>query len=106
MIDYFQGKRYVFSNLTDITGQRFGRLVVIRHIMTNCDSNGARWLCQCDCGFQKIIYGKNLRSGHTRSCGRIQRKYRKGPKWHELEKMIAEGIVDQRLVYLEGSCFE
>ena len=51
----------------DITGQRFGRLVVVERAEN--DRNGtAQWLCHCDCGAEKIVKGINLR-GQTRSCG-------------------------------------
>lgn len=34
------------------------------------DSNGvARWLCLCDCGTQKVVRGRSLRAGRTKSCG-------------------------------------
>ena len=49
--------------LIDLTGQRFGRLVVVRRY------DKTRWLCQCDCGNEKIVIGHNLRRGHTKSCG-------------------------------------
>ena len=51
----------------DMTGQRWGRLVVLEEV----DSvNGmTRWLCQCDCGEKTIVYGGNLRRGYTQSCG-------------------------------------
>ena len=67
----------------DITGQRFGKLVVIRRVQnhTNVDRNGkqhtrAMWLCQCDCGSPlKIIRGSHLKSGMIISCG-CERKRR------------------------------
>lgn len=53
-------------DIIDLTGQRFGKLVVI----TRAESkNGARWLCKCDCGIEKVIQGGHLRSGSTESCG-------------------------------------
>lgn len=33
------------------------------------NDNKAQWLCRCDCGTEKIISGKSLRSGNTFSCG-------------------------------------
>jgi hypothetical protein len=45
--------------LTDLTGQRFGRYVVIRFSHTK---NQAHWLCRCDCGNEKIMRGDDLRS--------------------------------------------
>lgn len=56
------------GKLIDLTGQRFGRLVVIER-MTDTTPGRPRWLCQCDCGKEKVIHTNHLRSGHTRSCG-------------------------------------
>ena len=54
--------------LDDLTGQRFGRLVVIER-STNTKSGHPRWLCACDCGQQTIVDAKSLRRGCTISCG-------------------------------------
>lgn len=58
--------------IIDITGQRFGRLVVIRR-------DGERfgqvlWHCQCDCGSTKAIVGNTLRRGLAQSCGCLQKE--------------------------------
>ena len=54
--------------LIDLTGQRFGRLLVIRRV--ECEKRGeAKWLCQCDCGNETAVFGYLLRSGKTSSCG-------------------------------------
>ena len=51
----------------DITGHRFGRLVVLGR--QGRTANGkALWLCQCDCGNTSIVQGCNLRSGNSNSC--------------------------------------
>ena len=57
------------GKLKDITGERFGRLVVVERVEN--DSNGqAMWLCQCDCGSEpKVIRGSQLRNGKISSCG-------------------------------------
>jgi len=70
------------SNFIDITGQRFGRLVVIRYRgyetpKGTSDSRNALWLCKCDCGNKAVVRGTHLRSGETRSCGCITRKHGK-----------------------------
>ena len=59
------------SHSEDLTGQRFGNLVVVSRAARPDDlvSNGAYWLCKCDCGKEKIIMGKSLRQGKTKSCG-------------------------------------
>lgn len=56
------------SKLIDLTGQRFGRLTVIRRA-ENDKWKKPQWLCQCDCGNIKIFPGNSLKSGLTRSCG-------------------------------------
>lgn len=48
------------------SGERFGRLVTV----SKFESEGPpTWLCRCDCGKTKVTKQRNLRSGHTRSCG-------------------------------------
>ena len=49
--------------LIDITNQRFGRLKVIEYV------GNSKWLCQCDCGKQKVISGRGMREGLVISCG-------------------------------------
>lgn len=58
----------------NITGLRFGRLVVLEP--RSRDRNGVRWLCRCDCGQQPIIRGVDLTSGNTKSCGCLNRETR------------------------------
>lgn len=51
----------------DLTGKRFGRLVVLKRIPSN--GSGKRYhLCRCDCGNIKKILSTSLRKG-TKSCG-------------------------------------
>lgn len=59
--------------MIDLTGQRFGRLVVLRHGGTATNGN-AEWLCQCDCGNLTSVQSYNLRHGVTRSCGCLARE--------------------------------
>lgn len=53
--------------LKDLTGQRFGKLVVIRRA-ENIHRKAA-WLCKCDCGNEKVVQSWNLVKGCTKSCG-------------------------------------
>lgn len=53
----------------DLTGQRFGRLTVSRRDANS--GNQPKWLCRCDCGGERIVFGVNLRFGRTNSCGCI-----------------------------------
>lgn len=52
--------------LKDITGQKFGRLTVLKRVENIRTS--AAWLCECDCGNKVTVSGVKLRSGHTQSC--------------------------------------
>lgn len=54
--------------LIDLTGQRFGRMVVIERADNSADGR-ARWLCRCDCGQSKTVLGEHLKKGRTKSCG-------------------------------------
>lgn len=51
----------------DLTGQKFGRLTVIKEVKTN--SKLRYWLCKCNCGNEKIVRQSSLRDGTTKSCG-------------------------------------
>lgn len=52
----------------DLTGQRFGRLVVL-HENPERKNGKIRWICRCDCGNVKAVTVNNLRSGTSTSCG-------------------------------------
>lgn len=52
----------------DLTGQRFGKLVVIERVGSSTHG-GSIWMCVCDCGNDTRALSNNLRRGHTRSCG-------------------------------------
>lgn len=56
------------SNVKDITGQRFGRLVAIKSIGSNKHKQRI-WECICDCGKTTNVYTALLLSGNTKSCG-------------------------------------
>lgn len=56
----------------DLTGQRFGRLVVIKEAEPRRSKRGVSerwWLCRCDCGVEREFLQSNLRSGKSKSCG-------------------------------------
>lgn len=56
----------------DLTGQRFGKLVVIGFDSWLDHNNGHRdrmWRCKCDCGNECVVNHRYLRFGDTESCG-------------------------------------
>lgn len=61
------------GHILDLTGQRFGYLVVAYQF--GVDKKGrAEWRCKCDCGNICTVKSHNLRRGGTKSCGCYRRK--------------------------------
>jgi hypothetical protein len=55
-------------SIKKLTGQRFGRLVVLEDSgIRQCGS--VMWKCSCDCGELCTVRGSHLLSGATQSCG-------------------------------------
>lgn len=55
----------------DLTGKRFGRLIVTG--FAGLKRKAATWFCSCDCGGISTVISNNLRRGITRSCGCLKR---------------------------------
>lgn len=56
----------------DLTGERFGRLTVLRRTENHIQPNGVpvvMWECQCDCENIIITRSSSLICGRTFSCG-------------------------------------
>ena len=67
----------------DLTGQRFGKLVVVKDVGRK--NGGVLWECLCDCGKQTNVVSNNLSNGHTKSCGCIGgSKYLVGKRFGKL----------------------
>lgn len=73
----------------DLTGQRFGRLTVLRE--TENLKGRTAWVCQCDCGRSAVVKTCDLRSGHTCSCGCLRQE--------ETQNVLG-------LTYIDGTCLE
>ena len=52
----------------DLTGKKFGRLTPKEYV------KGGKWICECECGNIIIVDTRNLNSGHTKSCGCLQKE--------------------------------
>ena len=105
------------TKIIDLTGQRFGKLLVVKQLPRERDENGKlkpiRWLCRCDCGNTCEVVGENLRGG-KRSCGcsmtEAQRKQfetlakaREAAK--EVRRQKQEGVeIPPRCPYPDASC--
>jgi hypothetical protein len=59
----------------DLTGQRFGRLVVLGESSERIGNKKQfGWRCLCDCGNEKTILTNRFKSGRTKSCGCLQKE--------------------------------
>lgn len=64
----------------DLMGQRFGMLTVIAEGGRTKDKK-VKWFCQCDCGNQCEVVGKELKSGGTKSCGCLAKHNHAGKRF-------------------------
>lgn len=63
--------RRAASYRIDLTGQRFGRLVVEKMLW---DSHPTKAVCKCDCGNTVTVINTGLSTGKTSSCGCLQKE--------------------------------
>jgi len=63
-----------FNKKIELTGQRFGRLIVLKDSGKRSTGGHIIWLCLCDCGKRVRVLSGNLRHGHTRSCGCLKKE--------------------------------
>jgi hypothetical protein len=56
----------------DLTGEKYGRLTVIKEVATT--KAYRQWLCKCDCGNETIVRMNQLRTGKTKSCGCLHKE--------------------------------
>jgi len=92
----------------DLTGKRFGRIVVIEKYPQKTWDKKSRWVCKCDCGTVKIITGSTLIQGSTLSCGCLRDYLKKCPtKTHVCKtQRISRGryLKGSGYIYLYNPC--
>lgn len=65
------------SRIKDLSGQRFGNLVVVslgETRVARCGKKITQWNCICDCGTPTVVSSQHLINGKTKSCGCIRKK--------------------------------
>lgn len=60
------------KNITDISGNQYGRLKVIKYAYTQ--NQRSYWQCKCRCGQMVIACGKHMRDGRKLSCGCLRKE--------------------------------
>jgi hypothetical protein len=83
----------------NLTGKRYGRYTVLGPHDVVRDT--MRWVCRCDCGTEKVVWGNHLKAGSVVSCGCAQKETAA-----EYGKMNAASLIGQkfgRLTVIERS---
>jgi len=89
------------GKVIDLTGKKFGRLIVIKRTYPNGKYGHLKWLCKCKCGTEKIVWGNNLIRDNTKSCGCLYKET--SPKNC---KILPSGVSNMRAiigVYKDGA---
>jgi len=79
----------------NLVGKKFGRLMIMSDVGNDAGGNSL-FLCQCDCGTERVVLGCHLRSGHTKSCGCYNRE-----RMSEIHRLNLVGKKFSRLLVLE-----
>lgn len=106
----------------DLTGQRFGKLTVVKRVPTPLYVKKQRpyYECECECGNVRIVLNKNLTSGNTKSCGCLSKEIAKELKpgtilsngivinffagWQCVDKVWSKNIKRRRLYNYNCFC--
>jgi len=59
-------------NTIDLTGKKFGKLLVVNQLVKRGNAGQIRWECLCDCGAKHITTGECIRGGKSKSCGCVR----------------------------------
>lgn len=74
-----------------LKGKKFGRLTVIKRVPNDKWGN-VMWLCKCKCGAERTTREGDLKSGHTRSCGCLQKE----GNINKIYELIKKNLVGQK----------
>jgi hypothetical protein len=80
------------KNFIDLSGGRFGSLLVTRRVPSN---GRILWHCICDCGNEVVKAGADIRAGDTKSCGCLRSKT---VSKRASERNTKHGIIQNRIV--------
>lgn len=81
------------KRIIDLTGQKYGKLTVIKQVESF--RGHSAWLCQCECGNQKIINSVELKNGQTLSCGCLRSSFGE----EKIEKILKENNIIYKKEY-------
>lgn len=83
----------------DLTGEKFGRLAVIRVSRKVKSGNRERyyWQCKCDCGNEKEVRTDCLTNGLVKSCGCLKKEQDK------INLKTADGFRKKKIAEIGGA---
>ncbi len=84
------------KRIIDLTGQKFGKLTVIKQVESY--RGHSAWLCQCECGNTKIVNSNELKNGDTLSCGCLRSSF--------AEKFIEKILKENNILYKKEFTFD
>ena len=87
--------------MTDLTGQKFGRLEV--QGFAGSVNKKLTWNCICVCGNTKIVLGCSLRNGHTQSCGCLAKEGNHTTHGHKRNKIPSKEY--RACIQMKNRCF-
>lgn len=105
----------------NLIGKKFNKLLVMELLPTRQNRNKV-YRCLCDCGNYVEIAGRNLKNGHTKSCGCLAKEIKEnntinlvGKKFGNLTVLEKSGYKNKRLfwkcqcscgniTYVSGAC--
>lgn len=89
-----QKERTAEARGIDLTGQKFGRLTA-EYFLKKENSKERYWHCKCECGNYVDVVGRDLKNGHTMSCGCLGRS--KGEA--KIENILKENNISFKMEY-------
>lgn len=85
----------------DLTGKDFTYWHVLQKVS---DTGAAKWLCRCQCGTERIVLARNLKSGASKSCGCLNREKTTAQGHDLLGKTFGHLLVIEQEPHTSGSC--
>lgn len=81
------------GSFKDLTGQKFNLLTAMKPTRRN---GRVAWICECECGNESTVDTANLKSGHTKSCGCLNKV-----EWIAINCQQCGSAIERRSTYIE-----
>ena len=88
----------------DQTGNIYGKWTVLRKAEEKNSYGDICWVCRCECGTEKVVSGKILRRGKSKSCGCTRNIIKPGDKFGSLTILKDSGKRENRHKLWECLC--